>query len=121
MEGDAYPYQGFPHVDYLEDRRDDADGGGGGAGRGKERERRANEKRRKEQKRGVYRDEVTPRRRERGQPALAARASRRRCGTTRRRAVGRGGASGAASPSFLLFEFIILILCPQRAAAWPAS
>ena len=59
MEGDAYPYQGFPHVDYLEDRRDDADAAAA-ARRGKERERRANEKRRKEQKRGVYRDEVKP-------------------------------------------------------------
>ena len=57
MEGDAYPYQGFPSQEYLVDRRDDAVAAAA-ARRGKERERRETEKRRKEQKRGVYRDEV---------------------------------------------------------------
>ena len=76
LEGDAYPYQGFPHVEYLEDRRDDADASSA-ARRAKERERRANEKRRKEQKRGVYRDEVPKPDVEGGggNPFLAAHAS----------------------------------------------
>ena len=75
LEGDAYPYQGFPHVEYLEDRRDDADASSA-ARRGKERERRENEKRRKEQKRSAYRDEPsTDVEKGGGNPFLAAHES----------------------------------------------